>query len=161
MAKIYALRDEKITEREIQNAQLAKKMACECMVLLKNDGTLPVQKNIPIALFGNGARNTIKGGTGSGDVNSRSNTNIENGLKELKVSKEMRGKIPFIYVDVMRDYNKQDPSNRWSILRRLFNDVNTNLTSDKVVIEVDTPDGKKKLTRKQAFELKIKEAYKI
>lgn len=82
MAKIYALRDGKITEREIQNAQLAKKMACECMVLLKNDGTLPIQKNIPVALFGNGARNTIKGGTGSGDVNTRSNTNIENGLKE-------------------------------------------------------------------------------
>ena len=35
-----------------------------------------------VALFGNGARNTIKGGTGSGDVNTRSNMNIEDGLKE-------------------------------------------------------------------------------
>lgn len=78
---------------------------------------------------------------------------------ELKVSKELREKIPFIYVDVMRDYNKQDPSNRWSILRRLFNDINTSLSSDKTTVTVDTPEGKKKLTRKQAFELKIKEAY--
>lgn len=78
---------------------------------------------------------------------------------ELKVSKELREKIPFIYVDVMRDYNRQDPSNRWSILRRLFNDINTGLSSDKTTVTVDTPEGQKKLTRKQAFELKIKEAY--
>lgn len=78
---------------------------------------------------------------------------------ELKVTKERREKIPFIYVDVMRDYNRQDPSNRWSILRRLFNDINTSLSSDKTTVTVDTPEGKKKLTRKQAFELKIKEAY--
>lgn len=78
---------------------------------------------------------------------------------ELKVTKELREKIPFIYVDVMRDYNRQDPSNRWSILRRLFNDINTSLSSDKTTVTVDTPEGKKKLTRKQAFELKIKEAY--
>ena len=78
---------------------------------------------------------------------------------ELKVSKELREKIPFIYVDVMRDYNRQDPSNRWSILRRLFADINTSLSTDKSTIEVITSEGKKKLTRKQAFELKIKEAY--
>ena len=46
---------------------------------------------------------------------------------ELKVTKELREKIPFIYVDVMRDYNRQDPSNRWSILRRLT-DSNLNHT---------------------------------
>lgn len=78
---------------------------------------------------------------------------------ELKVSKELREQIPFIYVDVLRDYNRQDPSNRWSILRRLFNDINTSLTTDKTTVDVDTAEGKKKLTRKQAFELKIKEAY--
>jgi len=80
--RIFATRDEKITERETKNALKAKKIACECMVLLKNEQqALPLKKNIKIALFGNGARNTIKGGTGSGDVNTRSFTNIENGLK--------------------------------------------------------------------------------
>lgn len=78
---------------------------------------------------------------------------------QLKVSKELRERVPFIYVDVMRDYNKQDPSNRWSILRRLFNDINTSLSSDKTTVNVETSAGKKKMTRKQAFELKIKEAY--
>lgn len=77
----------------------------------------------------------------------------------LKVSRELRDKIPLIYVDVMRDYSKQDPSNRWSILRRLFSDINTSLASDKTLVVVSTPEGEQKLTRKQAFELKIKEAY--
>ena len=78
---------------------------------------------------------------------------------ELKVTKEIREKIPFIYVDVMRDYSRQDPSNRWSILRRLFSDINLSLASDKATVEVDTPNGREKLSRKQAFELKIREAY--
>lgn len=83
MSKIYASTNPDITQREIDNAQKARIMAGECMVLLKNENSvLPLSKNIKIALYGNGARNTIKGGTGSGDVNTRSNTNIENGLKE-------------------------------------------------------------------------------
>ena len=77
----------------------------------------------------------------------------------LKVSRELKEKVPFIYVDVMRDYSKQDPGNRWSILRRLFNDINLSLSSDKALVTVKTKDGEQKMTRKQAFEFKIKEAY--
>jgi len=77
----------------------------------------------------------------------------------LKVSRELKDRIPFIYVDVMREYNKQDPGNRWSILRRLFSDINLSLSSDKALVTVETKDGQKKMTRKQAFEYKIKEAY--
>lgn len=52
------------------------------MVLLKNNGVLPIgQTGERIALFGNGARRTVKGGTGSGDVNSRSVTSVEQGLE--------------------------------------------------------------------------------
>lgn len=79
--KIWAATSSEITEREIKNAELAAKLAGECVVLLKNDETLPIKKGT-VALYGNGARYTIKGGTGSGDVNTRSNTNIEKGLKE-------------------------------------------------------------------------------
>ena len=44
----------------------------ECMVLLENDGVLQFSDKIKkIALYGSGARNTVKGGTGSGDVNVR------------------------------------------------------------------------------------------
>jgi len=80
---IFATKNPEISEREKKNAELARNLAGECVVLLKNENkTLPLNKNSTIALYGNGARNTIKGGTGSGDVNTRSNTNVETGLAE-------------------------------------------------------------------------------
>lgn len=51
------------------------------MVLLKSDGSFPLGKAGDIALYGNGARYTIKGGTGSGDVNVRSLSTVEEALK--------------------------------------------------------------------------------
>ena len=61
--------------------ELLRKAACECMVLLKSDGTFPLEKACEVALYGSGARKTIKGGTGSGDVNVRHYVTIEEGLK--------------------------------------------------------------------------------
>ena len=57
------------------------KFAPECIVLLENDGVLPLKKTGKLALYGAGARMTVKGGTGSGDVNSRTVINIEQGLE--------------------------------------------------------------------------------
>ena len=49
------------------NAQVARKCATEGIVLLKNDGVLPLQTK-KVALFGAGAVDTIICGTGSGYV---------------------------------------------------------------------------------------------
>ncbi|MCM8712051.1 glycoside hydrolase family 3 C-terminal domain-containing protein [Clostridium sp. SYSU_GA19001] len=83
MPQYFASKSKEISKREIEHAEAVRKLAGECMVLLENDGTLPlkeVHKNI--ALYGSGARRTIKGGTGSGDVNSRYVISIEKGLEE-------------------------------------------------------------------------------
>ncbi len=80
--KIYATRNPDITPREIDHMALSRSLAGECVVLLENDGTLPLEGKGKLALFGNGARQTIRGGTGSGDVNTRSDVNIERGLEE-------------------------------------------------------------------------------
>lgn len=63
-----------------------RKLAPECMVLLRNDGTLPLKDPRSIALYGNGARQTIKGGTGSGDVNVRHFVSVEEGLTRAGVA---------------------------------------------------------------------------
>ena len=79
MAKIYASKGLDIEQREIDHMNLSRRVAAECVVLLENDGTLPISPR-KVALYGNGARKTIKGGTGSGDVYVRSSVNIEEGL---------------------------------------------------------------------------------
>lgn len=70
------------TEREIAHGRLARKLAAEGAVLLKNEEMLPLDISTPVALFGSGAGKTVKGGTGSGDVNNRKNISIYEGLKD-------------------------------------------------------------------------------
>ena len=81
MSKFLAPTSPEITEREIRNQARVRAVAGDCMVLLENDGTLPLKEKGKIALYGNGARATVKGGTGSGDVYVRETINIEEGLK--------------------------------------------------------------------------------
>lgn len=82
MAKIFATTSGEISNRELEHMSKVRELAAQCMVLLKNDGALPLTgKPGKIALYGSGARKTVKGGTGSGDVNSRSVINVEQGLE--------------------------------------------------------------------------------
>ncbi len=82
MPKYYASKNGEISEREKRNMEKVRKLASQCMVLLENDGALPItDKTRKLALYGNGARQTVKGGTGSGDVNSRFVVTIEEGLE--------------------------------------------------------------------------------
>ncbi|MBQ9029099.1 MAG: glycoside hydrolase family 3 C-terminal domain-containing protein [Lachnospiraceae bacterium] len=64
---------------ELKNRALARKAAAEGFVLLENDGTLPLKEK-RLALYGAGARMTVKGGTGSGAVRERYSVTIEQGL---------------------------------------------------------------------------------
>ncbi len=57
-----------MSERELRNAALAREAAVQGMVLLRNENhALPLDPAAPVALFGNGAVRTVRGGTGSGD----------------------------------------------------------------------------------------------
>ncbi|MCM1175943.1 MAG: glycoside hydrolase family 3 C-terminal domain-containing protein [Blautia sp.] len=69
-----------VTERELRNRRIAKEAAAEGMVLLKNDGVLPMKKGQKAALFGGAAVATVKGGTGSGDVNEREVVSVYQGF---------------------------------------------------------------------------------
>jgi len=67
---------------EVSHAALSRRAAAEGIVLLKNEGDiLPIPAGTPLALYGAGAAKTIKGGTGSGDVNERYSVTICEGLK--------------------------------------------------------------------------------
>lgn len=68
---------------ELKNAALSREAATQGMVLLENhDHALPVAKKGNIALFGVGAYKTVKGGTGSGNVNNRYTISARQGLSD-------------------------------------------------------------------------------
>ncbi|MDE6903955.1 MAG: glycoside hydrolase family 3 C-terminal domain-containing protein [Lachnospiraceae bacterium] len=68
---------------EEEHRKAARIAAAEGFVLLKNENNiLPIDKAEKIALYGPGAGKTIKGGTGSGDVNERYSVSIYQGLKD-------------------------------------------------------------------------------
>jgi len=70
---------------EIDHIATMRRLAPECMVLLKKNGDFPLQACCDVALYGSGARQTIKGGSGSGDVNVRHYTTVEEGLENAEL----------------------------------------------------------------------------
>ena len=94
-------------EREVFNKKVSYQAACEGIVLLHNDGILPL-KNKKVALFGPGATKTIKGGTGSGEVKERYVVNILEGLtnKGFEITTlDWLNEYEKIYQDKLQKFN--------------------------------------------------------
>lgn len=77
-----------MTQRTLQpyeqkHIELLRGVLPECTVLLKRSGAFPLPTAGKIALYGSGVRKTIKGGTGSGEVNSRYYDTVEAGFEQV------------------------------------------------------------------------------
>ena len=59
-----------------------RRQLAECTLFLRVNEAFPLQGPCRLALYGNGARHTVKGGTGSGEVNSRFFVTAEEGLEQ-------------------------------------------------------------------------------
>ncbi len=73
---------EKLPDQERDTLEALRRLAPGCTVLLRSKGDFPLDGPGRIALYGSGGRRTVKGGTGSGDVNSRFYVTAERGLTE-------------------------------------------------------------------------------
>ena len=82
---VLAPTSSEMTVTEAANRALAREAAAAGMVLLENNGILPLREKA-IALYGAGARMTVKGGRGSGEVRNRSNVSIAQGLENAGYS---------------------------------------------------------------------------
>ena len=74
------------------HAELVRKATPEGMVLLENNGVLPLKDVKTVALYGTGAYDFVAGGTGSGNVNKAYIRNVAEGLtvNGLEVNKDIR-----------------------------------------------------------------------
>ena len=70
----------KLYDYEKKHLRLMRRDAGGCTLFLKRNKDFPLEAPCEIALYGNGARHTLKGGTGSGEVNSRFYVTAEKGL---------------------------------------------------------------------------------
>ena len=73
------------------HAIISQESANEAMVLLKNNGILPLKKAKNIALFGKTSYDFIAGGTGSGEVNYEHAVSLKEGLENggFKIEKQL------------------------------------------------------------------------
>jgi len=67
------------------HAKIAYEAAAEGVVLLKNDGALPLSGDHKVAVFGTGQIETVRGGTRSGWTYPRYIISILDGMRERKI----------------------------------------------------------------------------
>jgi beta-glucosidase len=90
------------------HAKVGRDAAAQGMVLLKNDGALPLAASAKtVALFGNTSYAMITGGTGSGDVNEAYTVSLVDGLKAAGVAADAR--LGDAYAAHIADQTKKRP----------------------------------------------------
>ena len=105
------LRSNKMNNSKIDNspdlkyhAEIVREKASEGMILLKNDGTLPLKENHIISLIGVTSFNIISGGIGSGDVDDEAYTvNLDEALLKSNF------KLNKTSTDLYKNYFEKNP----------------------------------------------------
>jgi beta-glucosidase-like glycosyl hydrolase len=91
------------------SAEIARRIAREGMVLLENNGALPLPQGARVAVFGVGQIDYIKTGSGSGSVDSEYAINLITGLRhngKIQVDEELAA----VYADYYQDYKRRHPA---------------------------------------------------
>ena len=85
------------------HAEIVREKASEGMILLKNDGTLPLKENHIISLIGVTSFNIISGGIGSGDVDEAYTVNLDEALLKSNF------KLNKTSTDLYKNYFEKNP----------------------------------------------------
>ena len=96
------------------HANIAREVAAEGMVLLENNGILPLKKGKRVALLGVDSYDALVGGSGSGHVNRQYEVSIYEGLKQAGFSLDAeQSKIYMDYVEAEK--SKQNREFFWVV----------------------------------------------
>ena len=91
------------------HANIAREVAAEGMVLLENNGALPLKKGKRVALLGVDSYDALVGGSGSGHVNRQYEVSIYEGLKQAGFSLDAeQSKIYMDYVEAEKSKQNRD-----------------------------------------------------
>ena len=89
--------EQEIQPYEKEHIDFLKENSAECTLFLNKNEAFPLSSPCKLILVGSGARQTLRGGTGSGEVESRTFTTCEQGLESAGfeiVSKDWLDKFP-------------------------------------------------------------------
>ncbi len=132
--------DPAVSEREIRHHNAVRALAPDCMVLLENNGVLPLAEPGKIALYGAGARHTVRGGGGSGTTFPRHAYSVEEGLLEAGCT-IVTGEWLSRYDEIVREATEEAKRAREAggIGMALMTSVSTARTAD--ITETDIKAG--------------------
>ena len=73
---------EKMNDYELAHLAALRPQLAECTLFLRRSGAFPLSAPGEIALYGAGVRHTLRGGTGSGEVNVRRSVTVEEAFRD-------------------------------------------------------------------------------
>ena len=120
---------------EKENLERLRPYLAECTVLLKKNGAFPLDAPCRIFAAGSGVRDTVKGGTGSGEVNSRYFVNVEQGLKDAGFSI-----VDPYWPDMYRNFNDRARKDFVTGIRKKARREKTNIISASMGAVMKQPE---------------------
>lgn len=95
------------------HALVSRKAAEESMVLLENNGALPLKHGTSVALFGVGSYDLLVGGSGSGNVNRAYKVSLYDGLNNSKV--KLNSEVSNRYLTYVKENKDSSLESFWTI----------------------------------------------
>ena len=124
-----------LLDYEREHLQFLRGSLAECTVLLKSDGSFPIAEAGELALYGSGARQTIKGGTGSGEVNSRFFVTVEDGLEQAGFRLTTKA-----WLDRYDELRAQAKKDFFTVLKKQAKEHHTNMIVESMGAVMPEPE---------------------
>ena len=138
--------DSSIPEDNPYSRKVAYRLACESIVLLKNDGILPLKKNRRIALSGPGAE-VIPCGGGSGAVDPLYTVSLKEGLQLLGARFSEKADVEIVALGFDKTTEKENHDRTFALLEGQETFVEEALARGRKVILIVNAGGAVDLSR--------------
>lgn len=138
-----------------QHIELSRTVAAEGMVLLENNGTLPLKENTTVSLFGIGSIDYVMSGGGSGMVFSKYVRNIYEGFVEKSNKVGVYEPLTKFYYDYassrLKEYDIYRLFSEIDVPKELIADAAKNSDVAIITIHRSSGEGNDRSSKKAIF----------